>query len=67
MRFTTSHRYYIFNEILFKLKKRKKAKTKKTGPALQSIIANLLGCLHHNARQELMDSFEGNETPSQGN
>jgi hypothetical protein len=40
------------------MKNRKKQKQKETGPALQSIIANnLLGCLHRNARRELMDSF----------
>jgi len=48
---------FYFNS---KSEKKKQTKTKETGPALQSIMANLLGYLHCNARQELMDSFEGN-------
>jgi hypothetical protein len=41
-----------------------KARIKDIEPALKSIMANLLvRYLQRNARQEPMDSFEGNETP----
>ncbi len=33
---------------------------KETEPALQSIMVNLLDCLHRNAPKEVVDSFKGN-------